>query len=249
MQHYRMLIGGELVDASDGARLESYDPGTGEVVATCPKAGPKDAEQAILAASAAFESGTWSGMDPAERARVMMDLADRIQEAASEIGVLEARDSGGVLRRTTGDMFGGARLVRNLARTAQTDFPWFTELKDGGSPAFPSRHYVRREPIGVCVGIVPWNFPFTMGIWKVAMAAIMGNTVVLKPASDTPLSALALAKVVAESKVPEGRDQHHQRPGWLARPGAVHTPQGRQDSFHGIDRGRRPDHGAWRRAP
>ena len=66
------------------------------------------------------------------------------------------------------------------------------------------RHYVRREPIGVCVGIVPWNFPFTMGIWKVAMAALMGNSVILKPASDTPLSALALARVIAESKIPKG---------------------------------------------
>ncbi len=204
MDHYRMLIGGELVDASDGGRRESIDPGSGEIVATCPQAGPQDAAQAIEAAADAFESGVWSGMDPAERARIMMDLADRIQEAVPEIGLLEARDSGGVIRRTLGDIFLGARLVRNLARTAQSDFPWVTELPDGGSPAFPSRHYVRREPIGVCVGIVPWNFPFTMGIWKIAMAAVMGNSVVLKPASDTPLSALALAKIVAESKVPKG---------------------------------------------
>jgi aldehyde dehydrogenase (NAD+) len=204
MTHFQMLIGGELVDASDGARMQSVDPGSGEIVATCPRASARDAEQAVLAASAAFESGVWSGMDPSERARVMMDFADRIQEAAPEIGLLEARDSGGVFRRTVGDVLAGARLVRNLARTAQSDFPWMTELPDGGSPAFPSRHYVRREPIGVCVGIVPWNFPFTMGIWKLAMAAIMGNSVILKPASDTPLSALALARVVAASKIPKG---------------------------------------------
>jgi len=98
----------------------------------------------------------------------------------------------------------GARLIRNLARAAQDDFPWETELPEASSPMFPSRHYVRREPIGVCVGIVPWNFPFTMGIWKVAMAALMGNSVILKPASDTPLSALALARIVVQSKVPAG---------------------------------------------
>ncbi|HEX4353035.1 MAG TPA: aldehyde dehydrogenase family protein, partial [Polyangiales bacterium] len=103
-----------------------------------------------------------------------------------------------------GDVHMGARLIRNLARVAQQDFPWLTELPEAGSPLFPSRHYVRREAIGVCVGIVPWNFPFTMGIWKVAMAALMGNSVVLKPASDTPLSALALARVVAQSKIPKG---------------------------------------------
>jgi aldehyde dehydrogenase (NAD+) len=204
MEHYQILIGGELVDAADGKRRESFDPGSGEPVASCVQAGPREAEQAVDAASRAFESGTWAGMDPAERARIMMDLADRIQEQALEIGTLEARDSGGLLRRTIGDVHMGARLIRNLARAVQDDFPWQTELPDASSALFPSRHYVRREPIGVCVGIVPWNFPFTMGIWKVSMAALMGNSVILKPASDTPLSALALARVVAQSKVPKG---------------------------------------------
>ncbi|HMI94122.1 MAG TPA: aldehyde dehydrogenase family protein, partial [Polyangiales bacterium] len=204
MEHYQILIGGELVDAADGKRRESFDPGSGEPVATYVQAGPREAEQAVDAASRAFESGVWSRMDPSERARVMMDLADRIQEAATEIGTLEARDSGGVIRRTIGDVHMGARLIRNLARAAQDDFPWETELPEASSPMFPSRHYVRREPIGVCVGIVPWNFPFTMGIWKVAMAALMGNSVILKPASDTPLSALALARIVVQSKVPKG---------------------------------------------
>src|SRR6185295_14563506 len=192
MEHYKLLIGGELVEASDGARNESIDPGSGEVVATHARASAADAEQAVDAASRAFESGVWSGLDPSERARIMMDLADRIQEQATEIGILEARDSGGVMRRTIGDVHMGARLIRTLARVVQEDFPWVTELPEAGAGLMPARHYVRREPIGVCVGIVPWNFPFTMGIWKVAMAALMGNTVILKPASDTPLSALAL---------------------------------------------------------
>jgi acyl-CoA reductase-like NAD-dependent aldehyde dehydrogenase/alcohol dehydrogenase class IV len=204
MEHYKLFIGGELVDAGDGARSESVDPGSGEVVATCARAGTAEAEQAIDAASRAFQTGPWRNLDPSERARIMMDLADRIQEKATEIGTIEARDSGGVLRRTIGDIHMGARLIRNLARVAQQDFPWVKELPDAGGPIFPSRHYVRREPIGVCVGIVPWNFPFTMGIWKVAMAALMGNSVILKPASDTPLSALALARIVAESKIPKG---------------------------------------------
>jgi aldehyde dehydrogenase (NAD+) len=204
MDHYRMLIGGELVDAGDGKRRESIDPGNGEAVATCAQAGVREAEQAVDAASRAFEAGVWSRMDPAERARVMMDLADRIEQHAAEIGMLEARDSGGLLRRTLGDVHMGARLIRNLARAAQDDFPWLKEVPEASGVLFPSRHYVRREPIGVCVGIVPWNFPFTMAIWKVSMAALMGNSVILKPASDTPLSALALARIVAESRVPKG---------------------------------------------
>jgi acyl-CoA reductase-like NAD-dependent aldehyde dehydrogenase/alcohol dehydrogenase class IV len=199
-----MLIGGELVDASDGARIESIDPGSGEVVATCPRATPRDAEQAIEAASRAFEQGAWRGMAPAERARIMMDVADRLQERVGEIGQLEARDSGGLLRRTMGDVFLGARMIRNLARVVQDEFPWVEELPDAFSPLMPSRHYVRREPIGVCVGIVPWNFPFTMAMWKITMAVLMGNSVILKPATDTPLSALALAKLFAESPIPKG---------------------------------------------
>jgi aldehyde dehydrogenase (NAD+) len=204
MEHFRLLIGGELVDAGDGARSESIDPGSGEPVATAARAGVREAEQAIDAAARAFETGVWREFEPAERARTMMDLADRIAEQANEIGLLEARDSGGVLRRTIGDVHLGARLIRNLARTAQDDFPWSVEVSGGGGPLFPSRHIVRREPIGVCVGIVPWNFPLTMALWKISMAALMGNSVVLKPASDTPLSALALARVVAASKIPPG---------------------------------------------
>jgi aldehyde dehydrogenase (NAD+) len=204
MRHFRMLIGGELVDASDGAKVESIDPGNGEVVATCPRATVDDAKRAIEAASDAFERGPWRTMDPVERARVMMELADRIQERANDIGYLEARDSGGLLRRTIGDVVLGARMIRNLAKVAQDEFPWFEELPQAYNPIMPSRHYVRREAIGVCVAIVPWNFPFTMGIWKVAMAALMGNSVILKPATDTPLSVLLLAEIVAESKVPKG---------------------------------------------
>src|ERR1700712_650956 len=202
--HYRMLIGGELVDASDGARRESIDPGSGELVGTCPQASPRDAQQAGDAAARAFESGVWSGMDPKERARVMMDLSDRISQYTSELAILEAQDSGGVLRRTMGDVMGGVRMIRQLARVAQDDFPWQTNIPGAGGPAFPSRHYARREPIGVCVGIVPWNFPFTMAMWKITTAALMGNSIILKPASDTPLSALLLGKIIAESRVPKG---------------------------------------------
>src|SRR3977135_464635 len=114
MQHFKMLIGGELVDASAGELLESGDPGSGQVVAPCPRAGVRDAEQAVEAAAHAFETGPWRGLDPKERARVLMDLADRIPEQAGEIGVLEARDSGGLVRRTIGDVVLGARLIRNL---------------------------------------------------------------------------------------------------------------------------------------
>ena len=142
-----------------------------------------------------------------------------------------------------GDVMMGARLIRNLARSAQDEFPWLTEVPGAGN-LLPSRHYVRREPIGVCVGIVRWNFPrFTMAIWKVAMAAMMGNSVILKPASETPLSALALAKVVAASKVPKGVINVISGPGGVLGEVLCTHPKVDKGGLHRLDRGRRSDHG------
>jgi len=204
MDHYRLFIGGELVDAAHGARGQSLDPGSGAIVASYAVAGRAEAEQAVDAARRAFDRGPWPTLAPAERARIMMDLADRIGEKTRELALLEALDSGGLIRRTGADVFLGARLIRNLARYSATEFPWEVPIDDPGGPMVASLNTVRREPIGVCGAIIPWNFPFMMANWKLTMAALMGNTIVLKPASDTPLSALALAQIIAESEVPPG---------------------------------------------
>ncbi len=202
MQSFRMLIGGELVGARSDRTTRSIDPGTGKPIAELSLGGAEDGADAVTAAHRAFE--TWSRRPVEERARVMMDLADRMTDNLRDLAVLEARDSGGTLKRTGGDVFLGARLMRNLARYAMRDFPWVEEIGDAGDPFIRARHLVRREPMGVCVAIVPWNFPLLMAIWKITMAALMGNTVVLKPASDTPVATLALAKIIVESNVPPG---------------------------------------------
>src|SRR5581483_240096 len=233
MDHYRLLIGGELVDAGDGTRGESFDPGSGEPVATWACAGAAEAEQAIQAAARAFEAGAWRGLEPAARARAMMDLADGIDDRAVELGVLEARDSGGVLRRTIADVHLGARLIRNLGRVIQEQFPWSVEVPGAGGSPFPSRHLVRREPIGVCVAIVPWNFPLLMALWKIAMAALTGNSVILKPASATPLSALALARIIARSRFPPGVINVIAGPGAVLGPVLFRHPQVDKIAFTG----------------
>ena len=202
MEFFRMLIGGELVEARGGTTTPSLDPGTGQPVAEVPRGGVEDGADAVAAAHHAFR--TWSLRPVEERARALMELSDRISDRLRELAVLEARDSGGTLKRTGSDVFLGARLIRNLARYAMQDFPWVEEIGAAGNPFSPSRNRVRREPVGVCVGIVPWNFPFLMATWKITMATLMGNTVVLKPASNTPLSALALAGIIAESPIPPG---------------------------------------------
>jgi acyl-CoA reductase-like NAD-dependent aldehyde dehydrogenase/alcohol dehydrogenase class IV len=113
-------------------------------------------------------------------------------------------DSGGIINRTKTEVFLGSQMLRNLAQYASRSFPWQEEIPVSGNPFFPGRNYISREPIGVTVGIVPWNFPLTMALWKIGQAIVMGNTVILKPASNTPLSALVLAEAISESPIPKG---------------------------------------------
>jgi len=201
MDHYRLLIDGKLVDSASGERYTTIDPSNGQPLATVSAAGKADVDAAVAAARRAF--GGWSAMVPGARSDIVMDLADRMQAAMARLGFIEMNDSGGLLSRTVTDVFQGARFMRTMARYAAHDFPW-EETIPGKSPFFPGRSTVRREPIGVCAAIVPWNFPLLMATWKIAMALATGNTLVLKPSPETPLSALELGKIIAESRVPPG---------------------------------------------
>ena len=203
MDHYRLFIGGEFVEGSSGERFETLDPGSGQPVATVARATEADARRAVDAARQAFDSGVWSRKKPVERAEILLELADLIQASSPKLATLEALDSGGVITRTYSDVFMGAKFVRSMANYMANHFPWREEIPFRNFP-FRSTNHLEREPIGVCVGIVPWNFPFMMAIWKITMATAMGNTIVLKPATDTPLSALALAEVIAKSRIPKG---------------------------------------------
>jgi acyl-CoA reductase-like NAD-dependent aldehyde dehydrogenase/alcohol dehydrogenase class IV len=201
MDHYRFLIDGRLVEAEGGAKFTTFDPSNGQPLATVSAAGKADVDAAVAAARRAF--GPWSATPAAVRSDIVMDLADRMQAEIARLGFLEMSDSGGLLARTTTDVFQGARFMRTMARYAAHDFPW-EETLPGKNPFFPGRSVIRREPIGVCAAIVPWNFPLLMATWKLAMALVTGNTVVLKPSPETPLSALALGKIIAESRLPPG---------------------------------------------
>jgi acyl-CoA reductase-like NAD-dependent aldehyde dehydrogenase/alcohol dehydrogenase class IV len=156
---------------------------------------------AVAAARRAFPA--WAATPPAARAEILMDLADRMQAAIARLGFLEMSDSGGLLSRTSTDVFQGARFIRTTARYAAHDFPW-EERVPGKSAFFPGRSTIRREPIGVCAAIIPWNFPLLMACWKLGMALATGNTIVLKPSPETPVSALELGKIIAESRIPKG---------------------------------------------
>ncbi|MDA8137202.1 MAG: aldehyde dehydrogenase family protein [Desulfobacteraceae bacterium] len=204
MEEYKLFINGEFVDAADGRTFESIDPGTGLPAAKIAEAGTADVERAIEAARRAFNSGVWSGLSPAARAERLNAFADQVTQQALRLIIAEAMDSGQVLGLTKYWPLMGAQMVRNYAHFAATRFPWEEEIPYSGNVFAPGRDYIRREPMGVCVAIIPWNFPLYMAFWKVSQALATGNTIILKPATNTPISALILAEAANAAGIPKG---------------------------------------------
>ena len=202
MADRNLYIGGEFVPAQDGKEFDSIDPATGQTIARVAQAGKEDAERAIAAARTAFDGGAWSGLPVGKRAAVLRAIAAGIKDRAAELAELESRDQGGTIRKTKGDVGGATHYFRSIADLAET-VPNVETLPLTVAPG-PSLNYVRREPLGVCAGIIPWNFPLLMAAWKTAPALAMGNTVVLKPSENTPLTALALAEITKEAGLPDG---------------------------------------------
>ena len=205
MEKYQMYIDGKFVDAENGETKASINPATEEPVALAPVGTRNDAKRAIEAARKAFDSGVWSGMQPADRAKILYKFIDKLNDmdCVEKMAETEVKDAGftislaaqGEVPFTAYFMEGVVRLGENLS--SYEPLPWhdFPDL---------AWSFVEREPIGVCAGIIPWNHPYMMAGWKLAPALIMGCTVVLKPASETPLAALELAKVIAECDFPPG---------------------------------------------
>lgn len=204
MDHYKLFIDGEFVDAESAATFESIDPGTELPFATVSQAGTGEAEAAIEAARRAFDRGDWSGLTPAARAEKVYDFADQVTQQTLSLAITEAMDAGQVIGLSKYWGMLGSQLLRNLAYYAATSFPWEEEIPYAGNVFAPGRDFIRREPMGVCVGIIPWNFPASMAFWKIAQAIIMGNTIVLKPASATPLTALIIAEAAKAAGIPKG---------------------------------------------
>jgi aldehyde dehydrogenase (NAD+) len=202
MAERNLFINGELVPAEDGKEFPAIDPSTGETLAMVAQAGAADAAKAIAAARAAFDDGRWSGLAPAKRAAIMNAVAAGLKERSAELAELESRDQGGTIRKTRGDVSGAGFTFRTNAELATT-LPLAAETLPL-TPMPPSLNYVRHEPIGVCGQIIPWNFPLLMAAWKIAPAIGAGNTVVLKPSENTPLTALALAEICKAAGVPDG---------------------------------------------
>ncbi len=202
MADHKLFINGEFVAAKSGKELETIDPSTGETIGTVAQAGKADVEEAIAAARAAFEDGRWSGLRPEKRAGFLNAVAKGLKERMADLAEIEARDSGGTIRKTKIDVGSAMFTFRTFAEYATT-VPLEETLPVTISPG-PSLNVLKREPVGVCGQIIPWNFPLLMAAWKIAPAIAAGNTVVLKPSENTPLSALELAKIIKEAGIPDG---------------------------------------------
>lgn len=196
-----MWIDGQPVTAAGWMPVSN--PATGEVAAEVPAGDPSHAEAAVAAARRAFDEGPWPRMTPRERAEVLHRIGSALEEHAEALGHLECRTSGATIRRTLfGDVPMAARYFHDVAELAQT-FAWAIELPDAGS-IDPNVRRVLREPVGVCVGITPFNGPIALGAWKAGAAIAMGNTVVLKPSPLTPATTVEMARIASECGLPPG---------------------------------------------
>jgi acyl-CoA reductase-like NAD-dependent aldehyde dehydrogenase len=194
----RLIIDGKAVDAASGATFTTVNPATEEPITTVAEAGPEDVDRAVKAARAALD-GAWSKMKPIDRSRVLWKLGDVVLEHADELARLETLDNGKPIFES--------RLVDidMVARCFHYFSGWATKITGDTTPVNPSLFtYTLREPVGVVGAIIPWNFPMIMVGWKAAPALAAGNSIVVKPAELTPLTAIRIAELALEAGLPPG---------------------------------------------
>ena len=195
----KAYINGKYVDAIDGAKFENINPATGETLCSVAKCNHKDVDLAVKTSRKAFNSGVWSRSAPEHRKEVLLKFADLLRKHGDENSVLECVDTGKLI----------ADCINEVANDAPMHFQWYGELIDkvfgkvgATDPSITS--LVVKEPIGVVAGVVPWNFPLMMAVWKMAPALAAGCSVIIKPAEDTPLTAIKVAKIASEAGIPDG---------------------------------------------
>ena len=196
----RMFINGRSVDAAGGGWLDVHSPATGVLVGRVPEGGPEDVDRAVDAARRSFRSGAWSRALLSDRSAILWRLADLIEAQADDLARLETAQTGSAYKlRRDSDLPFSIDNLRFFATAAR-----HLEGKAAGEYSGSHTSMVRREPIGVVGQVAPWNYPLWMAIWKVAPALAAGNSVVLKPASGTPLTTIRLAELAAEAGLPPG---------------------------------------------
>jgi aldehyde dehydrogenase (NAD+) len=195
----KLFIGGKWMDSASGKTFSTINPATGDVLAQIAEGDDRDVDAAVTAARKAFEGGPWAEMSASDRGRLLWKIGDLIDKYNEELGTLETLDNGKpVFESRQVDMPMVAEVFRYYAG-------WATKIHGETVPVRgPFLNYTLREPLGVVAAIVPWNFPLLLASWKLAPALATGNTVVLKPASWTPLTALRFGEICQEAGLPDG---------------------------------------------
>jgi acyl-CoA reductase-like NAD-dependent aldehyde dehydrogenase len=199
-QPIKMLIGGQWVEAASGKTFDTFNPANGQVLAKVVEGDAEDINRAVAAARKAFESGPWPKLTPSQRGRLLWKVAELIEKNAEELALVETLDNGKPIKYSRG---GDVPLTADHFRYFAG---WATKLEGDTIPvSIPNMFtYTLREPLGVVGQIIPWNFPLQMAAWKLAPALACGNTAILKPAEQTPLTALRLGELILEAGIPEG---------------------------------------------
>ena len=198
VRKYQMFINGEFVPGNRGSHLAVIDPSTEEIIAEVPDADEKDVNRAVAAARAAFDSGAWPQTTGQERGRILFRLAERVRKEAPRLAELEARNSGKPIVEAEFDIADVATCFEYYGGLATKILGHVNPVPDN------ALNLSLREPIGVAAQIIPWNYPLLMAAWKLAPALAAGCTCILKPAEQTPLTALEFAGFLADAGVPPG---------------------------------------------
>jgi betaine-aldehyde dehydrogenase len=197
-EQLKLYINGEWIDSSNPELFDVINPANQEVIAKAPKATKEEVEQGIKIAKETFESGVWSSKTPQERAAVLLQIAVKLEEHSTEIAQLETQNNGKVLREAEGDVVDSIRAFRYYAGLIQNQTGVTYEAVEG------LQTMIVKEPMGVAGLIVPWNYPLLMAVWKVAPALAAGNSIILKPAEITPITAVKLFQLIDETDLPKG---------------------------------------------
>ncbi len=193
-----LAVDGNRVAAADGREIEIFDPANGEKLARVAQAGEADVERTVLAARQRFEDRAWRTMNTRKRGRILQRIADLVRQEKESLARLESRNAGKPIQAARGEIAGVANCFEYYAGAVNKFYGETIPVSAHGTLL------TFHEPLGVCALIVPWNYPLLITSWKVAPALALGNTVIIKPASATPLSALALADLALEAGLPAG---------------------------------------------
>ena len=227
LEQYGLVLGGERAEAADGSTFEVEEPGFGRPMAAVARAGVEDARRAVAAAHRAFEDGPWPRTSATARGRILLKVAELVRARLEDLATIEARNGGKPIADARGEIAAVAASYEYFGGAANKLFGESIPVQD------PGLDVTLREPVGVCALIVPWNFPLLIATWKMAPALACGNTVVVKPASYTPLSVLVLADVLSEAGIPPGVVSILPGPGGVVGDALITDPRVSKVSFTG----------------